>query len=935
MQRGEVEDRRAPSFPFFTSSLYLTGRAVMVLCTTQTPHYSIAYKDFLNYREEIIASGFPEANIHVYARQRSYVPAMATEERNTTTTSTTTTAISATNFIRLYNYGTPEWDTIDKYARKFDMSPHLSSWVNKNGQIELNPGKRGNTVLSAGFSTTSLISRSKTTQVAMPARLKGTNEFVHNMVNFTELLHELGVLEKHPAKKPETDVPLKAESLLSDVLMNHRIAQFASMLHPSNRLEGMSASVMDLSQDLVRCHVDRGDDPVPPYNFSSVFSFICAEGKEMSQAESSRPRILRFALIGYQRKACRDYLSRMMERLTLFATIDQLCSEFTNTQIQSCKEYVAIVKPLELIGYSMKSFAKHFNIPKKTTPQCFLLPTTLNRNIIASPFVDAIRRAQERLHLSCQEVYELLVIVGLSNNSYRFHSVAHDALYHASQMNETGSEVRNLGFPFYVLWKMGRRFMRHDTIYNFGINQSPIPLQEFTQEVLSKHARQMREIFDTWSVSQSDAESVDCESLNKQFTNLCLKLQEMKIFSNSFCVDICARTAILSGILGSQAVRLAIKENSFVSYEDLLLLLSTIQNRPDYQAKDDVHVFRSMTDYVKYKMPSLPMQFINPFLYMCLMKHVGSESKQTQYTAYFPCAPVLFPTQSLYDVAVDSSYGRHEVIRISPSSHIHPDIVRPLNFPTSDAPRNSTVGESCPALHISKYSTTITGQEALTESRIPMSNNHLYTLLKYYRRKNESRHIVSDRKFWRWDPVKERVQVLSVLPTEKPAEGFLGLIDSNESYSDSCCSSNGGKRRKLDVLQVSRDYLDHCCNSFAAEIGQVKKRKEYHIVHGLRIPNPYTYEPILQAGLPPDASPSTIQHWSELVFPHNPTPSPSTVTVSSEDAVSIRIPKKKRLVKQLPMQINDCYLIYNRGNVRIHQDEIKKWRRLKSCLCKK
>ena len=120
------------------------------------------------------------------------------------------------NFVRIWNYGTPEFQEIAP------MFEHLSfSKVNRH-LASLHPSDRGNQQDALGFSTQNLKNRCPQTNVAIPALNEGTDAFQEEFAKLSTLAKHLNAID---------DTPSSAMDLF-------RWAKFAGTIHSHNMLEG-------------------------------------------------------------------------------------------------------------------------------------------------------------------------------------------------------------------------------------------------------------------------------------------------------------------------------------------------------------------------------------------------------------------------------------------------------------------------------------------------------------------------------------------------------------------------------------------------------------------------------------------------------------------------------------------------------------------------
>lgn len=477
--------------------------------------------------------------------------------------------------VRVYNPNTPEWLEMGDDLTQIDVIPFMPCWT-REGELVVSPGSRGNDAISAGVSSRNYKERTKLSRVAIPALLKGTEHAVSNMVVLSRILKKLGI-GHHPTDQqgsldgfPFHWMGITTEgidgSCYSDALV--RLNLFARTLDPSNILEGLTGAVMDLATSSLNYHVDALDDRVPGNNFTIIFSFLCAERTGFPTEKPSR--VLRFSMLGYQRKVVGDFLRRWKTQLRYLDEITYGFDKMGKYQISFDPDIFDNALPDCILGISAPTKKE----PVRVVRNAFGLPMCMNRNLYASSFVHAIRMAYllgDAAHsLVTDDLYELVVVVALCNDNFKFPCIVHGCIHEEYQHNESCVDVQDSNFAFYVLWKMQRVFgSRVAGVMSVGAQTRTLSdVGTITQFELSSHGKALREcVCSINDILERNAENKSCNEQRSvqvnythdtftkfDFNYLVERVEEAIPYHDYYSLECAVRVLVLLGLLGRYAL---------------------------------------------------------------------------------------------------------------------------------------------------------------------------------------------------------------------------------------------------------------------------------------------------------------------------------------------------------------------------------------------
>ena len=275
------------------------------------------------------------------------------------------------------------------------------------------------------------------------------------MIIFSELLESLGIVAK-PESQGSCDT--------TDEEIN-RFHAFAESLDPNNILEGFTTAICEIPRDTLPFHVDSGNCRLRDHNFSAVFSFLLAIPSELVQDAVSNPsplgatdpipnrsmppfRIMRIASIGYNRKACQDFMLRLNRRAKLLEMVINT-REHMKMQRHTNKvpKFIANASPFAIIGErNLEIHIENENQREKQfMPSAFVFPMPNCLNIYASSFVHAILAMQSSLSLSRRQVIGLVSIIPYCNDPYKFYVTAYRIAH--LKIQDTEKYTCKKGFP--------------------------------------------------------------------------------------------------------------------------------------------------------------------------------------------------------------------------------------------------------------------------------------------------------------------------------------------------------------------------------------------------------------------------------------------------------------------------------------------------------
>ena len=239
---------------------------------------------------------------------------------------------------------------MSNHLNKIDVLPFMSHWCS-DGDLSFTTGPRGSNLVSAGFTSLNLPQKTELSKVAIPAVIKGTEQYLSNMVIFSELLQSLDVVPH--VNNPESSEPASSPNDGDDDLDRYEL--FAGSLDPRNILEGFCGTICQIPRDTLPFHVDSGDCKLRDHNYTAVFSLLVAHPNKQADgcAEkfTSPYRILRIATLGYTRKACHDFVLRLNRRHQLLHKIIESQQHMAVQQhSNSAKTFIESAVPVAVIG---------------------------------------------------------------------------------------------------------------------------------------------------------------------------------------------------------------------------------------------------------------------------------------------------------------------------------------------------------------------------------------------------------------------------------------------------------------------------------------------------------------------------------------------------------------------------------------------------------
>lgn len=241
---------------------FIEASHAQTLCVRQldvTLHYSVDPSDVDGMIKIAKAHGI---QVSVYRRDKSYV--------------------DPGNFIRVYNYETPEFSSIES---TFSCIPFedIEVLVGSKGA-----GSRNNRQESFGISALDFSSRDSG-GISKPNIMKKTSRAVPSFVAMSELAKELNMFQRKGPKHEK------------------RLDTFARKIFKTNILEGLTAAASDDHVSFLATHFDS-------HNCKDVNDVIVCSRLVMELTNPGEPipiyRPIRLVEIGYMRKCVSDYLER-------------------------------------------------------------------------------------------------------------------------------------------------------------------------------------------------------------------------------------------------------------------------------------------------------------------------------------------------------------------------------------------------------------------------------------------------------------------------------------------------------------------------------------------------------------------------------------------------------------------------------------------------
>jgi len=191
---------------FYFNCLFLSGTWLyfaahflfLLSCYHQTPHCSLFSWEVGEFRWRMKKLG-RDCDIIVYDPDRSYT--------------------QDSNFVRVWNHHTTEFQGIESLFHCFDFETINSSLISRSAS----PAECGNLQVALGFSCQNLANRCPLTSVAVPGINEGTQFFREEFAKLSTLAHLLGIVKSFEELDPKG---------------RYRRVRFAIMIHPNNIFEG-------------------------------------------------------------------------------------------------------------------------------------------------------------------------------------------------------------------------------------------------------------------------------------------------------------------------------------------------------------------------------------------------------------------------------------------------------------------------------------------------------------------------------------------------------------------------------------------------------------------------------------------------------------------------------------------------------------------------
>ena len=611
-------------------------------------------------------------------------------------------------FLKLYNHGTPEWTLVEPHLNKVDILPYMKHWVNK-GRFSFEVGNRGSNLVPAGFTALNLAQKTELTRVAIPAVLKGTEEVIHNMVTFSDLLSELGVAcapehlgdgkvydpdsvsedptEWHTTEEYENWVQMKNEQLLIGNMEMTRFLTFAASLDPNNILEGFCGAIVQVPRDSLPCHVDSGDCSTLSHNYTAVFSFLIATPDQDEQSSEQTgdtkspppnvPMVYRVSTLGYSRRGCYEFMLRLNKRIELLLSIVDMQSYMLHDGISTtatAKGFIENLKPFAIVGETQLASGEPISRYKTTPvikpemyrPSAFVFAMPLNLNIYASTFVHAILALRNAIPtLTRRDIIGIISIIPACNDPYKFFMISHEI----ATMMESGDVAqcteyrakmkRNIGY--FMLHKILDRYST--SLFGcLAVTQFPkgskawreLQLYESFSRSVWFHFEDMFD--DMYRMSEhngncfyKDLPTCDSDDIVKE---LCYFFETENDFTQSvspFHMEIAFRVGLLLGLMGTGYVKAFSKSfQCGPSHEWLMKELSRHTGR-----KENKGSLESTIESIRLCCTEVDAHdSVRNARYLLSCHLSGLYSDPTAGNAAAP-KMVVFPMQHLYDFEYD------------------------------------------------------------------------------------------------------------------------------------------------------------------------------------------------------------------------------------------------------------------------------------------
>jgi hypothetical protein len=247
----------------------------------RTPHYSIPANTLAAFKLSIRRQGL---------QYSEYLPTCSYVENE---------------FLKVWNQGTPEFETVLPYMTTLDLENQTSYLMKASFHVK----KRNSHAESVGYANQNLV---KTPRIghheAYPTLMKGTTKHVRSFVVMSELSRALN---------------LGSTRSLDSLVNRDRQGTFAQMIHVRNCFEGLTFGLYPTSSALLRMYVDAANAPQPDYNIQLVASVVFASPDKVGEYVRS------FCAV-YSRKACSQYLIRDFRSREAAAKIQEFARPLLN-----------------------------------------------------------------------------------------------------------------------------------------------------------------------------------------------------------------------------------------------------------------------------------------------------------------------------------------------------------------------------------------------------------------------------------------------------------------------------------------------------------------------------------------------------------------------------------------------------------------------------
>ena len=206
--------------------------------------------------------------------------------------------------LSVFNSGTKEFFAIEEAFDLVDFRTSLDL-------VPASAGSHGNKQVNAGFTSQSLNTRCPVTGVSQPSMFTGTRDIIPGFEALSTLAsHAMAFIQD--SNSAFSDTPQTRSSQAS-----FRHAKFAGTISPHNTMEYMAPTLNDKDNPLVLAHIDTKNDPGASHSTIITASRLLV----VSTLPSCVPELKRVVQIGTHRKACSDFMQRVLASGSLIRSL--------------------------------------------------------------------------------------------------------------------------------------------------------------------------------------------------------------------------------------------------------------------------------------------------------------------------------------------------------------------------------------------------------------------------------------------------------------------------------------------------------------------------------------------------------------------------------------------------------------------------------------